>query len=160
AEATRSCATCCPSGGSGCPGPDVPVRGSVRPMADDDTLLAPMVGARHEEFAGIRADVVHAGEARVKRLVYPPGSRWSKDVKPHVGGDRCGHAHVGFLARGHLRGEYGDGCGFDFSAPAGVVIEPSHDMWVVGDEAAILIQFDFERDTLGKMGLSPEHGHT
>src|SRR5215207_651996 len=107
-------------------------RGYLAAMSESDPLLAPMVGAVHEDFAGIQADVVMAGRARVKRLIYPAGTRWSTHVKPIVGGDSWMHAHVGFLARGHLRGEYGDGCGFDFSAPAAVVIQPGHDAWVVG----------------------------
>jgi hypothetical protein len=129
-------------------------------MSEGDPLFAPMVGAIHEDFAGIQADAVGAGQARVKRLIYPPGTSWSTHVKPIVGGDWCMHAHVGFLARGHLRGEYADGCGFDFSAPAGVVIAPRHDAWVVGDEAAVLIQFDFEADTLTRLGLSPHESHS
>jgi hypothetical protein len=118
-----------------------------------------MGGAVHQDFAGIVTDTVTAGGARIKRLIYPAGTRWSTQVKPIVGGDYCMHAHVGFLARGHLRGEYADGCGFDYSAPAGVLIEPGHDAWVVGDEPAVLIQFDFESDTLGRLGVSehPQH---
>jgi hypothetical protein len=129
-------------------------------MSEADPLLAPMVGAIHEDFAGIQADVIGAGRARVKRLIYPPGTGWSTHVKPIVGGEWCMHAHVGFLARGHLRGEYADGCGFDFSAPAGVVIVPGHDAWVIGDEAAVLIQFDFETETLTRLGLSPHESHS
>jgi hypothetical protein len=131
----------------------------LRAMSDQDTLLAPMVGAVHDEFAGVTVDAVHCGEARIKRLVYPPGTRWSVQIKPEVGGDACMHAHVGFLARGHLRGEYGDGCGFDFIAPAAVVIEPGHDAWVVGDDPAVLIQFDYEHDTLARLGVGPVHTH-
>ena len=128
-------------------------------MSDSDPLLAPMVGADHGDFAGVLTDTVAAGSARIKRLIYPVGMRWSTDIKPLVGGDACMHAHVGFLARGHLRGEYGDGCSFDFLAPAGVVIQPGHDAWVVGDEPAVLIQFDFESDTLDRLGVSehPQH---
>jgi hypothetical protein len=128
-------------------------------MGDQGGLLGPIAGAEHGEFAGIEVDCVHAGTARVKRLIYRPGSRWSTDVKPLVGTDQCMHGHLGFLAQGHLRGEYEDGCGFDFRAPHVVVIEPGHDAWVVGDEPAVLIQFDFATDTLAKLGLSNQHQH-
>jgi hypothetical protein len=118
-----------------------------------------MPGAVHQDFAGVVTDTVTAGGARVKRLIYPVGMRWSTHIGPIVGGDYCMHAHVGFLARGHLCGEYADGCAFDFVAPAGVTIEPGHDAWVVGDEPAVLIQFDFESDTLDRLGVSehPQH---
>jgi len=127
-------------------------------MSDSDALLAPMTDAVHGEFGGVVTDTVAAGTARIKRLVYPVGMRWSTDIKPLVGGDVCVHTHVGFLARGHLQGEYADGCEFDFTAPAGVVIAPGHDAWVVGDEPAVLIQFDFERDTMDRLGVT-EHRH-
>ena len=50
---------------------------------------------------------------------------------------------MGFLARGRMQGEYADGCTFDFAAPSPLVVEPGHDAWVVGDEAAVFIGVDF-----------------
>ena len=47
-------------------------------------------------------DQARAGAARVKRVVYPPGFRWSVDMKPEVGTDLCMHGHVGFLASGAI----------------------------------------------------------
>jgi hypothetical protein len=128
-------------------------------MAEADPLVAAVVGAEHQEFAGMQIDVTQVGNARVKRIVYPPGARWSVDIKPLVGGERCQHAHVGFLAAGRLQGDYGDGCGFDFTAPAAVAIEPGHDAWVVGDEPTVLIQVDFEQETARRFGLPERHGH-
>lgn len=124
-----------------------------------DPLTEPIDGADHTEFAGIGIDVFSAGDARVKRLVYGVGGRWSEHVKPHVGTDLCEHAHVGFLVKGRLAGEYPDGCTFDFVAPTGVHIDPGHDSWVIGDEPAVLIEFDFERDTIPRLGLAERHGH-
>jgi hypothetical protein len=69
------------------------------------------------------------------------------------------HAHVGFLARGRIQGEYRDGCRFDFVAPQALVIEPDHDAWVVGDEPAVLIEIDFERETTARLGLPDTHRH-
>ena len=65
-----------------------------------DPLTALMKGAERREVGHVTLDVVRAGDGRVKRMVYPPGFRWSKDMKPIVGTDYCMHAHVGFLARG------------------------------------------------------------
>ena len=104
-------------------------------------------------------DIVRAGNGRVKRAVYPPGFRWSTHMKPTVRTELCMHAHVGFLARGHIQGEYGDGCSFDYEAPQVVTIEPGHDAWVVGEEEAVLIQFDSEEGTARRFGLPAEHSH-
>jgi hypothetical protein len=124
-----------------------------------DPLLAPMDGADQREIGHVRLDVQRAGAGRVKRLIYPPGFRWSVDMKPVVGTDLCGHAHVGFLARGELHVEYPDGCTMEFKAPQPVAIEPGHDGWVVGEDPAVLIEFDFENDTIGRLGMPERHRH-
>ena len=124
-----------------------------------DPLVAPIEDAEHREIGGAQVDIVRAGNGRVKRAVYPPGFRWSTHMKPAVGTDLCMHAHVGFLARGHIKGEYGDGCTFEHEAPEVVVLEPGHDAWVVGDEPAVLIQFDSEEGTARRFGLPAEHSH-
>lgn len=124
-----------------------------------DPLTAAIEGADHREVGGATLDVVPAGSGRVKRVVYPAGFRWSKDLKPEVGTDLCMHAHVGFLARGRIEGEYADGCTFEYEAPAVLALEPGHDAWVAGEEPAVVIEFDFEGDTASRFGLPPEHSH-
>ena len=64
-----------------------------------------------------------------------------EDMKAIVGTDLCMHAHVGFLVRGQIHVEYGDGCKLEFVAPQAVVIEPGHDGWVVGDEPCVAVDF-------------------
>jgi hypothetical protein len=39
------------------------------------------------------------------------------------------------------------------------VIEPGHDGWVLGDETAILIQFDCATETVDRLGLDGAHQH-
>jgi hypothetical protein len=135
-----------------------PVR-SVSSPKPSDPLLAPMKGADRRTVGGATIDIARAGNGRIKRIVYPPGFRWSTHMQPVVGTTLCMHAHVGLLARGHVRGEYADGCAFEFVAPRALVIEPGHDAWVVGDEAAVLIQFDAEDETARHFGLPEEHRH-
>src|SRR5688500_915178 len=99
-------------------------------MQNTNNLLSPIKGAEHREVGGVQVDVVRAGVSRVKRVVYPPGFRWSKDLQPIIRTALCMHAHVGFLAHGHLQIQYSDGYIEDFIAPQVVVIEPGHDGWV------------------------------
>lgn len=122
---------------------------------NDDPLLGPIAGAVSKDFAGMSVDVGTAGSARIKRLIYPPGGRWSEHVKPLVDTEWCEHAHVGFLARGHFVGEYADGSNFDYRAPAIISVDPGHDSWVEGDESVVIIQFDFATDTVNRLGLTP-----
>jgi hypothetical protein len=130
-----------------------------QPGKPADALLAAIRGAEHRELGGVKVDVVRVGTGRVKRLVYPPGFRWSTHMKSLVGTDLCMHAHIGFLARGRVQGTYADGCTFEIVAPQAVVIEPGHDAWVGGREAAVVIQFDAEGETASRFGLQPEHRH-
>jgi hypothetical protein len=125
----------------------------------DDPLTAPIEGADRREIGGATVDIVRAGNGRVKRAIYPPGFRWSTHMRPNVASDLCMHAHVGLLARGKIEGRFGDGCTFAYAAPAVVTIEPGHDAWVVGDQEAVLIQFDAEEGTARRFGLPSEHAH-
>ena len=128
-------------------------------MTDNDALLAPMPGAAHQEVGGVQLDVVAVGNSRVKRVIYPAGFRWSRNMKPQVGTEYCMHAHVGFLARGEIHMEFPDGCVLDFRAPQVLCIEPGHDGFVVGDEPAVVIEFDFGSDTVKNLGMPERHSH-
>jgi hypothetical protein len=124
-----------------------------------DPLLAPIAGAEHQILAGVQLDIVRTGNARVKRSIYPVGFHWARDIKPNVGTEMCMHAHVGFLARGRIHMTFSDGCTRDFTAPQVVVIEAGHDGRVVGDEPAVLIEFDFEGETAKRIGIPEQHAH-
>jgi hypothetical protein len=119
----------------------------------------PIEGAVHSEVGGLSVDEVPAGIGRIKRVVYPPGWRWSTDMRPVTGGERCMHAHVGFLVQGRMTVEYEDGCRQQLVAPAAVVVAPGHDGWVDGSEPAVLVQYDCGSDTVARLGLPSEHRH-
>jgi hypothetical protein len=122
--------------------------------------IPPLRGATESRvLGGVCLDIGKAGSARVKRMIYPPGFRWSTNMKPVVGTDLCMHAHVGYLAQGEIHIEYWDGCVVELKAPQILSIEPGHDGWVVGRTPVIMIEFDFERDTLGKLGMPNSHSH-
>jgi hypothetical protein len=125
----------------------------------NDPLFATVRGATHRYLGHVRLDVGPAGSARVKRMIYPPGFRWSKDMKHVVGTDLYMHAHAGFLAHGEIHIEYADGCVVEHKAPQIVAIEPGHDGWVVGKEPVVIIEFDFEGDTVQRLGMPEAHRH-
>ena len=127
-------------------------------MESNDRLSAPVNGAEHVEVAGVQVDVTRVGDARVRRVIYPVGFRWSTHMKPLVNTDRCMHAHVGFIVSGSIEVEYADGCRKAFSAPQAVAIDPGHEGWVVGNAPAVMIEVDFEGDTAKRFGLG-DHKH-
>ena len=133
---------------------------TTRRARPSDALLDSVKGAESRTIGHVRLDVGRAGAARVKRMIYPAGFRWSVDMKPKVGTDLCMHAHVGFLARGEIHIEYADGCVVEHKAPQIVAIEPGHDGWVVGRESVVIIEFDFEGDTVDRLGMPTAHVHS
>lgn len=128
-------------------------------MSTDTPLVAPMTGTERRDIGGVRVDVGHAGSGRIRRLIYPPGFRWSTHVGPSVDTPLCMHAHVGFLAQGRIAIQFADGCTREYAAPAFVVIEPEHDGWIQGSEPAVLVEFDFAGDTVARFGLPAAHRH-
>jgi hypothetical protein len=134
-------------------------RAAPKRAAKADPLTAPVKGATHRYIGHVRLDIGQAGAARVKRMIYPAGFRWSKDMRPVVGTDLCMHAHAGFLARGEIHIEYADGCVIEHKAPQIVSIEPGHDGWVVGKEPVVMIEFDFENNTIERLGMPDAHRH-
>ena len=125
----------------------------------NDPNAAPMAGAEHREVCGVHIDMSPAGVGRIRRVVYPAGFRWSRDMKGLVGSELCMHTHVGFIVSGSIAVQYADGCRARFTAPQAVVIEAGHDGWVEGDTPAVMIEIDFEGDTARQFGLPEKHGH-
>ena len=122
-------------------------------------LFAPVKGATRRDVGHVQLEVGRAGAARVKRMIYPVGFHWAKDMRPVVGTELCMHAHVGFLVHGEIHIEYADGCVVEHKAPQIIAIDPGHDGWVVGKEPVVLIEFDFEGDTVAKLGMPAKHEH-
>jgi class 3 adenylate cyclase len=88
-----------------------------------------------------RTDIWNLGDFVVGRIVFEPGWRWSKDVKPIAGTDWCEYHHLGLMMEGKLR--YTTPEGLEMEVTPGMLFEilPGHDAWVVGDEA--VVQYDF-----------------
>ena len=136
-----------------------PARKKAPRKAAVNPLFAPVKGATRRDVGHVQLEVGRAGAARVKRMIYPPGFHWAKDMRPVVGTELCMHAHVGFLAHGEIHIEYADGCIVEYKAPQIIAIDPGHDGWVVGKEPVVLIEFDFEGDTVSKLGMPLTHRH-
>jgi hypothetical protein len=128
-------------------------------MDANEQLTGPVSGADHREVGGVQVDLVNTGNGRVKRLIYPAGFRWSVNMKPFTRTELCMHAHVGFLAQGSIGVEFADGCRQEYTAPAILAIEPGHEGWVTPDAPAVVIEFEFERETVERLGMPAGHSH-
>jgi mannose-6-phosphate isomerase-like protein (cupin superfamily) len=134
-------------------------RRSVRPAVGRASVADVRGADVRRDVGGVRLEVGRAGNGRVKRMIYPPGFKWSTDIRPHVETDYCMHAHVGFLVSGRIDVIYADGCVEVYEGPQIVAVAPGHDGHVVGKEPAVLIEFDFEGDTISRFGMPDAHRH-
>ena len=92
-------------------------------------------------FPNGRAEIVKIGGGEVGRLVFDPGWRWSKDVKPLAGTDSCRAPHFQFHVAGRLAVRMDDGTEL-VAGPGDVTALPTgHDAWVVGDEPVVVIDW-------------------
>jgi hypothetical protein len=89
-----------------------------------------------------KIDIVTVGGATVGRATLQPGWRWSESIKPIVGTDSCEIRHFGVLVAGRMKVVHDDGSERELGPGDVYSIQPGHDAWVVGDEAAVGVEFD------------------
>jgi hypothetical protein len=86
-------------------------------------------------------ELVHIGGGEIGRYTFQPGWRWSECIKPAVGTDTCQVEHVGYVVSGTLGIVHEDGTSGEIPAGSVYRIAPGHDGWVVGDEPAVVVEF-------------------
>ena len=89
----------------------------------------------------VTVEVVKLAGGEVGRYTFQPGWRWSEHVKPVVGGDSCQTDHVGYVVSGTLGVQTDDGTTGEAGPGCVYRIPPGHDGWVVGDEPAVVVEF-------------------
>jgi ketosteroid isomerase-like protein len=93
------------------------------------------------EFPHGRAEIVEIAGGEVGRLVFEPGWRWSKDVRPIAGTDSCLAPHFQYHVSGRLAIRMDDGTEF-VAGPGDITSLPSgHDAWVIGDEPVVAVDW-------------------
>ena len=93
------------------------------------------------EFPKGRLELIKVGGATIGRAVFEPGWRWATSIQPIVRTKSCEAPHFQYHVAGVLRIRMDDGAEFD-CRPGDVWLLPSgHDAWVIGDEAAVVVDF-------------------
>lgn len=92
-------------------------------------------------FPNGQQHIVEVHGVPVAMATFNPGWRWSNDVRPLMGTDRCPLLHVGYNMTGRLHVELADGSTLDIGPGEVFEITPDHDAWVVGDEAVTMIEW-------------------
>jgi uncharacterized protein YjlB len=93
------------------------------------------------EFPLGRLELVEVGGAVIGRAIFEPGWRWSTSVQPLAGTRSCEAPHFQYHVAGVLKVVMDDGTEFE-CGPGDVSVLPSgHDAWVLGDEPAVVVDF-------------------
>lgn len=93
------------------------------------------------EFPLGRLELVTIGGATVGRATFAPGWRWSTSLQPIAGTRSCEAPHFQYHVSGVLRVLMDDGSEFDCRAGDVSLLPSGHDAWVVGDEPAVVVDF-------------------
>ena len=93
------------------------------------------------EFPKGQLELVKIGGAAVGRCVFQPGWRWVTSVQPLAKTKSCEAPHFQYHVSGVLRILMDDGTEFDCKAGDISLLPSGHDAWVVGDEPAVVVDF-------------------
>jgi hypothetical protein len=106
-----------------------------------------------------RLELVQIGGATIGRAVFEPGWRWATSVQPIAGTKSCEAPHFQYHVSGVLKVVMDDGTELE-CRPGDISLLPSgHDAWVVGHEAAVVVDFQGMVDyALGQAGGSQGPG--
>lgn len=117
--------------------PRFPERGIV-------PLTAKIGGAKPDEtreFPKGRLELIKIGGATIGRAIFEPGCwRWATSVQPLVKTKSCEARHQ-YHVSGVLRVKMDDGSEFDCRAGDVSLLPSGHDAWVVGNEPAVVVDF-------------------
>jgi hypothetical protein len=93
------------------------------------------------EFPKGRVELVKVGGAMVGRAVFEPGWRWATSVQPLAKTKSCEAPHFQYHVSGVLKILMDDGTELECRAGDVSLLPSGHDAWVVGDEPAVVVDF-------------------
>ena len=93
------------------------------------------------EFPKGRLELIKIGGVMVGRATLEPGWRWSESVQSIAGTDSCEATHFQYHVSGTLIIRMDDGTEFECHAGDVSLLASGHDAWVVGDEPAVVVDF-------------------
>lgn len=93
------------------------------------------------EFPNGRLELINIGGATIGRGIFEPGWSWATSVQPIAKTHSCEAPHFQYHVSGILHVVMDDGSEFDLKAGDVSLLPSGHDAWTVGDEAAVVIDF-------------------
>jgi hypothetical protein len=93
------------------------------------------------EFPLGRLELVKIGGATVGRGIFQPGWKWSESVMPIAKTKSCEAPHFQYHVSGILEVKMDDGTMITCKPGDVSLLPEGHDAWVVGNEPAIVVDF-------------------
>ena len=88
-----------------------------------------------------KLELVKVGGATIGRAIFEPGWRWSTSLQPLVKTKSCEAPHFQYHLSGTLNVVMDDGTQFVCKAGDVSLLPMGHDAWVIGDEPAVVVDF-------------------
>ncbi len=88
----------------------------------------------------LKVEIVTVGGRKVQRITAAPGWRWSKHLKPVVGGESCQKDHLVYVISGRLGSRMNDGTEQEFGPSDVGAVPPGHDGWNAGNEPVVWLE--------------------
>ena len=89
-----------------------------------------------------RLDIIRLGEVTANRVTFLPGFRLADHIRSITGTDLCPMRHTGYAVSGRAGLRMADGTERELGAGDAFDIPPDHDMWTIGDEPYVAVDFD------------------
>jgi hypothetical protein len=93
------------------------------------------------EFPKGRLELIKIGGATIGRAIFEPGWRWATSVQPIAKTKSCEAPHFQYHVSGVLKVLMDDGAEFECRPGDVSLLRSGHDAWVVGDEPAVVVDF-------------------
>lgn len=93
------------------------------------------------EFPKGRVELVTIGGATIGRAIFEPGWRWSTSVQPLAKTKSCEAPHFQYHVSGVLMVLMDDGSEYECRAGDVSLLPSGHDAWTVGNEPAVVVDF-------------------
>jgi len=93
-----------------------------------------------------KLELINEGGMAVGRATFEPGWRWSESLQPLMGTKTCEAPHFQYHVAGRIKVVTDDGEEFECKPGDVSLLGKGHDAWVIGDEPAVIVDFQGMRD--------------
>jgi hypothetical protein len=92
-------------------------------------------------FPNGKLELIKIGGATIGRATFEPGWKWSTSLQPLVKTKSCEAPHFQYHVSGTIMVQMDDGTKIECKAGDVSLLPTGHDAWVVGDEPAVVVDF-------------------